>query len=158
MTGWRMLSHVVVDPLPADWREQLATRLGQRPRRIGPCAELALYGARLCLDAAQEAVLPTGVQLRVASLNGPLSATRAVAEQASTGVPLPFSFMQSQPSQMLAALSQHLGWQGDARFTLSRDPQAVLQLAQAECGTGGLLIGWVEDGRRSEWWRLAPPP
>ena len=158
MNGWRTLAHVAVDPLPADWREQLATRLGQRPRRIGPWAELALYGARLCLDAAQEATLPAGAQLRVASLNGPIGATRAVAEQAGVGLPLPFSFMQSQPSQMLAALSQHLAWQGDARFTLSRDPQAVLQLAQAECGPGGLLIGWVEDGRRSEWWRLAPPP
>lgn len=158
MNGWRTLAHVVVDPLPADWREQLAKRLGQRPRRIGPWAELALYGARLCLDAAQEAALPAGTQLRVASLNGPVSATRAVAEQAGAGLPLPFSFMQSQPSQMLAALSQHLAWQGDARFTLCRDPQALLQLAQAECGPGGLLIGWVEDGQRSEWWRLAPPP
>jgi hypothetical protein len=158
MNGWRTLAHVMVDPLPVDWRDQLATRLGQRPRRIGPWAELALYGARLCLDAAQEPALPAGAQLRVASLNGPVSATRAVAEQARAGLPLPFSFMQSQPSQMLAALSQHLAWQGDARFTLCRDRQAVLQLAQAESGPSGLFIGWVEDGRRSEWWRLAPPP
>jgi hypothetical protein len=64
--------------------------------------------------------------------------------------------MQSQPSPMLAALSQHLGWQGDARFTLSRDPQALLQLAQGECSDQGLLIGWVEEDRRSEWWRLVP--
>lgn len=158
MTGWRTLAHVVVDPLPADWRDQLAQRLGQRPRRIGPWAELAVYGARLCLDAAQEPVLPAGAQLRVASLSGPMNATRAVAEQAVAGLPLPFSFMQSQPSQMLAALSQHLAWQGDARFTLCRDAQATLQLAQAECGPAGLLIGWVEEDQRTQWWRLAPPP
>ncbi|MEO8154189.1 MAG: hypothetical protein ABI605_14050 [Rhizobacter sp.] len=156
MRTWQALAHILVDPLPADWREQLAKRLGHRPRRIGPWAELALYGARLCLDAAQETHLPAGVQLRVASLSGPMSATRTIAEQARTSVPMPFTFMQSQPSQMLAALSQHLAWQGDARFTLCRDRFALLQLAQHECGEGGLLIGWVEEDTRTEWWRLAP--
>jgi hypothetical protein len=159
MNSMRTLAHVSLDPLPADWRERLAKRLGQRPRRIGAWAELALYGARLCLDAAQESTLPAGVCLRIASLSGPASATRAIAEQVSTtGQPLPFTFMQSQPSQLLAALGQHLGWQGDARFTLSRDRQAVLQLAELECSDAGLLIGWVEEDLRSEWWRLAPAP
>lgn len=156
MNHWRSLAHVVVDPLPGDWRDQLAQRLGQRPRRIGPWAELALFGARLCLDAAQEPVLPAGAQLRVASLSGPLSATRTIAEQARSGLPMPFAFMQSQPSQMLAALGQHLAWQGDARFSLCRDPRTLLQLAQHECGAAGLLIGWVEEGLRTEWQRLVP--
>jgi hypothetical protein len=154
MSSWRTLAHVVADPLPADWRDQLAKRLGQRPRRMGPWAELALYGARLCLDAAQEPALAAGAQLRVASLSGPLSASRTITGQARTGLPMPFAFMQSQPSQMLAALSQHLAWQGDARFTLCRDKQAVLQLAQQECGAAGLLIGWVEEDQRTEWWRM----
>jgi len=65
--NWRVLAHVKLDPLPADWRERLAVRLGQRPRRIGTWAELALYGARLCLDAAQETALPALAQLRVAA-------------------------------------------------------------------------------------------
>ena len=156
MKAWHMLAHVVVDPLPADWRDRLALRLGERPRRIGPWAELALYGARLCLDEVREQVLPAGVQLRLASLSGPASATAAIIEQARTGLPKPYSFMQSQPSHALAVLSQHLAWQGDARFTLCRDEAAVLQLAQRECEAceaSGLLIGWVEEGRRSEWWR-----
>jgi hypothetical protein len=156
MNAWRVLAHVAVDPLPADWREQLAQRLGHRPRRIGAWAELALYGARLCLDEAGEISLPVGARLRVASLSGPINATRAVAAQAETGLPMPFNFMQSQASQMLAALSQHLAWQGDARFVTCRDPQAVLQLAQAEGGDSGVLFGWVEEDRRSEWWRLQP--
>ena len=156
--AWRTLAHVCVDPLPADWREQLATRIGQRPRRIGPWAELALYGARLCLDAAGEAQLPIGVALRVASLSGPFSATQAIIEQARHGLPKPFSFLQSQPSQMLAALSQQLGWQGDACFTLCRDAQALLQLAQTECSAAGLLIGWVEEDARTQWWRMVPAP
>jgi hypothetical protein len=152
----KTLAHVVVDPLPADWREQLAQRLGARPRRIGEWAELALYGARLCLDAAGEDTLAAGATLRVASLGGPMTATRAVAEQARSSLPLPFSFMQSQPSQLLAALSQTLGWQGDARFVVCRSMQATLRLATLESGPDGALIGWVEEGRRTEWWRLAP--
>ena len=154
MNSWRTIAHINVDPLPSDWREQLTTRLGQRPRRIGQWAELALYGARLCLDAAHEPVLPSGVQLRVASLSGPLQASHSIVEQARTGLPRPFTFMQSQPSQMLAALSQHLAWQGDARFTVCRDTQAVMQLAQLESGAGGLLIGWVEENSRTAWWRM----
>lgn len=151
-----VLAHTVIDPLPPDWREQLAQRLGTRPRRIGAWAELALHGARLCLDAAGEDVLPAGALLRVASLSGPMAATRAIAEQAGAGLPMPFTFMQSQPSQMLAALSLQLGWQGDACFTVCRDAQATLALAQLDSGPAGLLIGWVEEDRRTEWWRLAP--
>jgi len=81
MSDWITTAHVTVDPLPLDWRDQLAVRLGQRPRRIGPWAELALYGARLCLDAAGESALPAQAQLRVASLSGPRNATRQIVEQ-----------------------------------------------------------------------------
>ncbi|MET0334901.1 MAG: hypothetical protein ABW190_11565 [Rhizobacter sp.] len=153
MSSFVLTAHVKVDPLPADWREQLAQRLGTRPRRIGHWAELALYGARSCLDAAGEAQLPAGASLRVVGTGGPMVATRAVAEQAGAGLPMPFSFMQSQPSQMLAAVSQHLGWQGDARFVLSRDAAASLQLAQLESGPAGLLIGTVDEDRCTQWWR-----
>ncbi|MBL0730706.1 hypothetical protein [Piscinibacter sp. HJYY11] len=151
--SWILRSHVVLDPLPADWRDQLARRLGTRPRRIGTWAELALHGARLCLDASQEEALPPGALLRVVGVHGPMGATRVVAEQARQGLPLPFTFMQSQPSQTLAALGQHLGWQGDARYVLSRNTPATLQLAQLECGPAGLLVGTVEEDRRTEWWR-----
>ena len=157
MKTWRTLAHVVVDPLPLNWRDQLAVRLGQRLRRIGPWAELALYGARLCLDEAHESVLPATCQLRLASASGPLSATRTIVGQARSHLPQPFAFMQSQPSHALAVLSQHLAWQGDARFMLCHDTAALLQLAQHECdeqGSTGLLVGQVEEGLRSVWWRL----
>jgi hypothetical protein len=158
MSTWRTVSHIVAEPPPPDWRQQLAARLGQRPRRIGAWTELALFGALQCLDAAGEAQLPAGAQLRVASLVGPRSAARAIVEQGHAGLPMPFSFMQSQPSQMLAALGQHLGWRGDARFVLGRDRQAVLQLALQESGPAGLLIGWVEEDQSTEWWRLVWQP
>lgn len=157
MKAWHTLAHVAVDPLPPDWRDQLAARLGDRPRRIGPWAELALYGARLCLDQAREPILPIGVQLRMASLSGPKSATQSIIEQARAGLPKPFSFMQSQPSHALAVLSQHLAWQGDARFMLCGDKREVLELAQQECealDAPGLLIGWVEEDQRTQWSRL----
>lgn len=156
MSQWRTLAHVVVDPLPADWQAQLASRLGQRPRRIGAWAELALYGARLCLDAAQEISLPADAKLRVASLSGSLGAYQLITQQARTALPMPFPFLQSQPSQMLAAISQHLAWRGDACFVLSRDPASVLQFAQLDGGPAGLLLGWVEEDLRTEWWRMVP--
>jgi len=43
--GWKITGRTQPGALPADWRAQLATRLGQRPRRMGVLAELALYGA-----------------------------------------------------------------------------------------------------------------
>ena len=157
MSTWHVSAHVVIDPLPAGWRDRLAERLGQRPRRIGPFAELALYGARSCLDAAKETALPAGTALRIGSRLAPMAAARTIAEQSRTGLPMPFAFMQSQPSQLLAALSQHLAWQGDARFALCQDAATALQLAQQDAGAAqGLLVGWIEEDLRTEWWRLIP--
>jgi hypothetical protein len=153
--------HTVVhqSPVPPDWQARLVQRLGQRPRRIGAWAELALYGARACLDAAGEDTLPPGALLCVASLLGPADVTREAIAQAAGGLPKPFSFLQSQPSQMLAALCQHLRWNGDARFMFTRDPAALMRLVMLESGPAGALLGWVEEGAegrapRSEWWRL----
>ncbi len=155
-TRWQTQAHVSVDPLPPFWRDQLADRLGCRPRRIGQWTELAVYGALLCLDAALELQLPADASIRVASLSGPRVATHDIIEQARTGVPMPFSFMQSQPSQMLAAISRYLKWQGDASFSVCRNRQMVIQLAQQECGAAGALIGWVEEDQATEWWRIRP--
>jgi len=155
-TCWRLLAHVAIDPLPADGPAQLAARLGERPRRIGPWAELALFGALRCLDAAGERQLPADAQLRLASLGGPAHAFHAVAEQLRTNLPKPFAFMQCQASHALATLSQQLRWRGDARFVVSRDRDALLQLALQESGAAGLLLGWVEEDRSSEWWRIVP--
>ncbi len=154
--AWHTLAHVHTAPPAPDWRAALAARLGQRPRRLGPWAELALHGALACLDQAGETHLPTGAHLRVASLSGPRTATLAITEQVRSGLPMPFTFLQSQPSQLLAALGQHLGWQGDARFTLCRDAAAALALAQMEAGPAGLLFGWVEEDLGTQWWRFVP--
>lgn len=160
-TVWRTVAHFVVHPPPADWRDELARRLGRRPRRVGLWTELAMYGARRCLDMADEAALPQGARLRVASKRGAWGATYTGLEQLDAGLPMPFTFMQSQPALMLAEVGRCLEWQGDASFMLCRDPERLLQLAKLGASRDGLLFGIVEEERneelpRTEWWRLVP--
>lgn len=160
-TVWRTAAHFVAHPPPVDWRDALANRIGRRPRRVGLWTELAMYGARCCLDAAGEAALPSDARLRVASLRGAWGATHAGLAQLDAGLPMPFTFMQSQPALMLAEVGRCLEWQGDASFMLCRDAQRLLRLSKLGASNGGLLFGIVEEERngelpRSEWWRLLP--
>ena len=157
MKAWRITGRYFAVP-PADWRAQLATRLGHRPRRIGAWVELALWGARQCLDKAGEADLPAGALLSLSSLHGPDIALRRALEQAREGAPMPITFLNSQPSQALPALAQYLGWQGNGRCLTTRDPLLALHLACLEAGADGMLIGWVEEDApgTSIWLRLMP--
>jgi hypothetical protein len=155
--GWRFAAQFDAHPLPDDWRDALARRLGQRPRRIGVWAELALHGALQCLDAAGEDRLPPAARLRLVSLSGAQSATRAaIGQLRGDMLPLPFDFMQSQPALALAALGQALGWRGDASFLTARDLGAVARAGLHGAAADGLLLGNVEqDGAvlRTAWWR-----
>ncbi|MBI5625731.1 MAG: hypothetical protein HY935_00775, partial [Nitrosomonadales bacterium] len=146
------------DPPPEGWRDQLATRLGYRPRRIGILAELALYGAIGCLDIAKENELHKDVLLRVCSSRGPVSAISQVLEQNREDLPLPFSFLQSQASQILPALAGALNWQGDASVVIARNSMDLAMLACRQAGRSGMLLGWVEEENPSlsHWIRLAP--
>jgi hypothetical protein len=158
MNNFEIIGRCDANPPPADWREQLAARLGARPRRIGIWAELALYGALECMADAGEKILPQHANLLVISHKGPLTATQAVLEQEREGLPMPLTFLQTQPSQMLAVLATHLGWSGNASFIAAHDPNTVLQLATAQFTAQGALLGWVnEDGAGSSvWLRLRP--
>ena len=155
MKAWRVTGRQFAVP-PADWRAQLATRLGERPRRLGEWVELALWGARLCLDHAGEAQLPANVLLTLSSLKGPDLALRSALAQASDGVPMPITFLNSQPAQALPALAQYLGWQGNGRCLTTRESGLALQLACLESGKEGLLAGWVDEDApgKSMWLRL----
>lgn len=156
--------------LPADWREQLVERLGTRPRRIGLWAEMALFGARQCLDSNGIDRLPSHAVVRVTSSSGPVEALALVGEACEAGLlPMPFDFLQSQPSQMLAALSLHLQWRGDASFVALNDGCALLargaveaavlkrRAVQAKRPWAGLLLGRVDLGPvpRSQWLWMA---
>ncbi|MDA7416352.1 hypothetical protein PGB34_08235 [Xenophilus arseniciresistens] len=158
MPGWRLCAHVGQAAPPAHWREALAQMLGHRPRRLGEWTELALYGALGCLQAAGETQLPPAARLRLLSRGGPAQAQREALAQWQEDLPMPFTFMQSQPAITLAALAQGLGWQGDAAFLAMRGegPAALTALGLAGAADAGLLLGRVEagpDGLRSEWWR-----
>lgn len=155
---WKITGRVGhVDGKPPDnWRDLLATRLGQRPRRIGMLAELALYGALDCLDAADEAILPKDAVLRVCSMHGASAVISQVLEQNQTELPMPFSFLQSQSSQLLPALATALKWQGDAAIVMARDRMSLALLAARQAGPNGMLLGWVEESPcSSQWLRLA---
>ena len=158
MTLWKITGRQFSALPPTDWRTQLATRLGHRPRRIGEWAELALWGARHCLDQAQEADLPAEVLLSLSSLHGPDIALRAALDQAKDDVPLPIAFLSSQASQVLPTLARYLGWQGNGRCLSTRYPVQALHLACLESRASGMLIGWVDEDApgMSLWLRLVP--
>ncbi len=160
MKLWRIAGRHFDDPPPADWRQRLATRLGERPRRVGAWVELALYGALQCLDDAGEASLPDAALLSLSTLHGPDIALRAALAEARDGLPLPIGFLTSQPGQALPALARYLDWHGEGRCLSSRAPALALQLACIEAGPAGLLAGWVDEGGpgRSLWLRLLPEP
>lgn len=154
---WKITGRTSAGTPPENWREQLVARLGYRPRRIGILAELALYGALDCLDNAQENGLPGDALLRVCSMGGPVSAISQVLEQSREDLPLPFSFLQSQTSQILPALAAALNWQGDAGVVMSRHAMNLALLACRQAERCGMLLGWVEEKPRQSYWiRLAP--
>lgn len=155
---WKICARHIADPAPPNWREVLALRLGERPRRIGAWAELALYGALNCLDAAREPILAPGASLWVCSMHGPLAALKTTLEQVREGYPQPFSFLQCQPATTLATLGSYLGWAGDAVSIAQRDPLTLVRLACARNSGTGLLVGWVDEtpAPRSSWLRLTP--
>jgi len=154
---WKITGRTSAGTPPENWRDQLVVRLGYRPRRIGILAELALYGALDCLDNAKESGLPGDVLLRVCSMGGPVSAISQVLEQIHEDLPQPFSFLQSQTSQVLPALAAALSWQGDASVVMSRNSMNLALLAGQQAERCGMLLGWVEEKPcRSYWIRLAP--
>ncbi|HYP85101.1 hypothetical protein [Variovorax sp.] len=160
---WSLAASFEAAPPDARWRQALAARLAERPRRLGVWAELGLHGARACLDAAGLSGLPEGALVRVASRSGPQSATHETAAHAARspdGMPLPFGFIQSQPSLLLATLCRWLDWQGDGACVCSRALPVTWRLAQSEAlaaDAPALLLGSVEesgDELATRWWLL----
>lgn len=158
MISFHIQGRCIADPPPADWREQLSARLGVIPRRLGGWTELGLYGALECMADAGEQQFPATASLVLSSRLGPSKAMRNLLEQGRVDLPMPLTFLQSQPNQLLASVAAHLRWCGDARFITHPDPRALLRLVAAQNRPDGVLIGWVEDAAagRSVWLRLRP--
>ena len=146
----------IAAPPPPEWRMHLTRMLGAKPRRIGTWAELGLYGALRCMADAGEAELPEDAILMLASRRGTYAATDLVLEQMREDLPMPLAFLQTQPSQLLALLAAQMQWKGHACFFACIEPHALLRLAAAQSGEGGVLLGWVDEmeGGSTNWLRL----
>lgn len=158
MTTFAILGRCLASPPPPDWRERLAGTLGARPRRMGTWAELGMYGALSCLADAGETSLAPATLLVLGSRRGTYIPTGQALEQMRDDLPMPLTFLQTQPSQLLASLAAQMRWRGHAQFIAGGTPQALLRLAAAQCGHAGMLLGWVDetDGGSSRWLRLMP--
>lgn len=156
MSKFAVSGRCLAAPPPADWREQLAHLLGAKPRRIGTWAELGLYGALRCMADAGEKALPPDAILLLTSRRGTYVATGAALEQMRDDVLMPLTFLQTQPSQLLALLAAQLDWTGPACFLAAAQPQDMLRLATVQAGAGGALLGCVDetDGGFTNWLRL----
>ena len=158
MTTFVISGRSIAAPPPPDWRENLTQMLGAKPRRIGTWAELGLYGALRCMADAGEPGLQQDANLMLASRRGTYAATDTVLAQMREDLPMPLAFLQTQPSQLLALLAAQLNWKGHACFFADTQTSALLRLASAQAGSGGALIGWVDEmnGGSSNWLRLHP--
>jgi hypothetical protein len=106
-------------PIENDWGAQLVTLLGSKPRRLSRWCELGLYGALLCIKQSGQTDLSSDVAIRVYSEYATINATRMAMEQATEHLPMPFTFMQTQPCQIFNALGAAVGWHGDGYVTSS---------------------------------------
>lgn len=143
---------------PQDWRARLTRLLGERPRRLDLWAELGLFGALSCLEGAGEASLPGDAVLMVTSRRGTHTSTRAAIAQMEHDLPMPLTFLQSQPNQLLAHFAARTRWRGYACFLGGTSRLDSLYLAAQLAGSGGVLFGEVDDtdGAVSRWLRLRP--
>ena len=143
-------------PPPADWREELTHLLGAKPRRIGTWAELGLYGALHCMADAGEKTLPQDALLLLTSQRGTYAATSIALAQMRDDLPMPLTFLQTQPSQLLALLTAQMDWTGHACFLAGAQAQDMLRLGSAQAGDGGMLLGCVDEtnGGSTNWLRL----
>lgn len=156
MRAFAIDGRCIAAPPPADWCDQLAQMLGAKPRRIGTWAELGLFGALRCMADANEKTLPQDAQIWLGSRRGTYAATAIVLDQLRDDLPMPLAFLQTQPSQLLALLAAQMDWKGHACFVAGSEPLALMRLAGAQAGDGGVLLGWVDemDGGKTVWLRL----
>lgn len=131
-------------PIEKDWSAQLVKLLGSKPRRLSRWCELGLYGALSCIKQSGKTGLPSDVAIRVYSEYGTLNATRAAIEQADEHLPMPFTFMQTQPCQIFNALGTALGWHGDG-CAVSSVTRLQSEIALLQSIKQSALLAWVDD-------------
>jgi hypothetical protein len=132
------------NPIEENWSAQLIALLGSKPRRLSRWCELGLFGGLSCISKTGQLHLPNDVPIRVYSEYATIHTTHLAMKQASEHLPMPFTFMQTQPSQLFNALGTALGWQGDgctmAGITRQQSETALLQSIRQSA-----LLGWVDE-------------
>lgn len=131
-------------PTSAHWREQLIELLGAKPRRLSRWCELGLFGALACIQRTAARQLPDTVALRVYSEFGTLNATCLALQQTRDYLPMPFTFMQTQPGQLFNALGAATGWHGDGYTSVYPD-RHLGEVALLRSLSQPTLFGWVDD-------------
>ncbi|HWV16389.1 MAG TPA: hypothetical protein VN030_13230 [Cellvibrio sp.] len=140
------------DPVTDDWRQQLIELLGSKPRRLSHWCELGLWGALSCIRRAGQSGLPNSVAIRICCELGAIAATRAALAQTREGLPMPFTFMQTQPGQIFNALGSALGWHGDGLISIYNNPGAG-EAALLQGLSHSALLAWVDEEPqpKSDW-------
>lgn len=127
-------------PVKSEWREQLIQHLGYKPRRLSDWCELGLFGAVSCLPRE----LPSDVNIYVYTTLGAITATQTALSQIRDHLPMPFTFMQTQPSQLLNALGSALNWHGDGSI-ISSQKRHESEIYFLQTLNHSSLIGWVDE-------------
>lgn len=135
-------------PLPSDWPTQLVSLLGSKPRRLSRWCELGLFGALSCIREASAKQgsdqLSDQLKIRVYTEYSTILASRQAIGQSQEHLPMPFTFMQTQPGQLLNALGAAIGWHGDGLTMAGRNRQETeIELLQTLHGSA--LLGWVDE-------------
>jgi hypothetical protein len=131
-------------PINPEWRAELTQLLGVKPRRLSQWCELGLYGALSCIHQANQKGLPSDIPIRVYSEYGTIKASRVALEQVKDYLPMPFTFMQTQPGQLFNALGVALGWHGDG-VTTSASHSLASQIALLHSVRESMLCAHVDD-------------
>ena len=135
-------------PVPSDWRDQLVTLLGNRPRRLSTWCELGLFGALTCLQphflSTGKSALSSDIAIKLITQLGSIVASKKAIAQMRDGLPMPFTFMQTLTGQLFNALGAALGWHGDGVTTapLNTSMGEVALLASLKCSS---LFACVDD-------------
>ena len=151
---WRILGQTHTDchsDAHTEWKTELSQRIGYKPRRISQLAQMALLGVLQCLEKANQPALPHDCAIRIITSYGTAKTTQTALTDLKNQEPvLPFAFLQTQVSQILAAISQTLHWQGEGLvFTAANEPLLVQQLI-ATANSSLLLIGWLDENMDAE--------
>ncbi len=135
-------------PIQSNWPMQLATLFGSKPRRLSRWCELALYGALSCIKEGGvnhgSDQFSNDVVIRVYTENGTINASLQAIAQSQEHLPMPFTFMQTQPGQLFNAFGTAMGWHGDG-ITVAGRCRKETEIELIQNLEGCALIGWVDE-------------